>query len=42
MINAENTEIEQQINSLDTQTHKLRVQMISPSDQIGTFIIEYR
>ena len=42
LINAENEEIEQNINPRDNQTHHLIVQMVTPSDQIGVFIIEYR
>ena len=42
LISAENMDVDQRLEAKESQIHQLRVEMISPTDQIGSLVIEYR
>jgi len=42
LISAENMDVDQRLEPRESQVHQLRVEMISPTDQIGSLVIEYR
>ena len=35
-------DVDQRLEPRESQIHQLRVEMISPTDQIGSLVIEYR